>query len=234
MLNFKKIYLKYIVIYLLLTQAKGCSSFPQKSNTPPNIIFIMSDDHTSQAWGIYGGVLEKYAVNQNIKRLAQEGVVLDNAFCTNSICVPSRASILTGQYSHVNQVYNLTDALDPNRENVAQLIQKSGYQTALVGKWHLKDKPSGFDFFNILPGQGRYKNPILKNNENWEFGNKGGKEYEGFSSDVIMEESIKWLDQRDKEKPFMLMTHFKATHEPFDYPDPVSYTHLTLPTNREV
>ena len=115
MLNFKKIYLKYNVIYLLLLVATGCSSFPQKSNTPPNIIFIMSDDHTSQAWGIYGGVLEKYAVNQNIKRLAQEGVVLDNAFCTNSICVPSRASILTGQYSHVNQVYNLTDALDPNR-----------------------------------------------------------------------------------------------------------------------
>ena len=119
MLNFKKIYLKYIVIYLLLSLTMGCVSFiPQKSETPPNIIFIMSDDHTSQAWGIYGGVLEKYAVNQNIKRLAQEGVVLDNAFCTNSICVPSRASILTGQYSHVNQVYNLTDALDPSRENV--------------------------------------------------------------------------------------------------------------------
>ena len=179
----------------------------------------MSDDHTSQAWGIYGGVLEQYAVNKNIKRLAEEGVVLDNAFCTNSICVPSRASILTGQYSHINQVYNLTDALDPKRENVAKLIQKSGYQTALVGKWHLKDKPSGFDYFNILPGQGRYNNPILKNKDNWEFGNKGGKEYKGFSSDVIMEESLKWLDKRDKKKPFMLMTHFKATHEPFDYPE---------------
>jgi arylsulfatase A-like enzyme len=146
-------------------------------------------------------------------------MVLDNAFSTNSICVPSRASILTGQYSHINQVYNLTDALDPNRENVAKLIQKSGYQTAIVGKWHLKDKPSGFDYFNILPGQGRYNNPILKNKDNWEFGNKGGKEYKGFSSDVIMEESLKWLDKRDKKKPFMLMTHFKATHEPFDYPE---------------
>ena len=92
----------------------------------------MSDDHTSQAWGIYGGVLEQYAVNQNIKRLAAEGVVLDNAFCTNSICVPSRASVLTGQYSHNNQVFTLTDALDPNRQNVARLIQKSGYQTALI------------------------------------------------------------------------------------------------------
>ncbi|MGB2435328.1 MAG: sulfatase-like hydrolase/transferase, partial [Flavobacteriaceae bacterium] len=191
----------------------------KKKQLPPNIIFVMSDDHTSQAWGIYGGVLEQYAVNQNIKRLAEEGVVLDNAFCTNSICVPSRASILTGQYSHNNQVYTLTDVLHPHQQNVAQLIQKTGYQTALIGKWHLKDKPSGFDHFNILPGQGRYHNPILKNNDNWEYGNKGGNEYKGFSSDVIMDESLKWLDQRDKEKPFMLMTHFKATHEPFDYPE---------------
>ena len=196
-----------------------CTSQTKIQNPPPNIIFVMSDDHTSQAWGIYGGVLEKYAINNNIKRLASEGVVLDNAFCTNSICVPSRASILTGQYSHKNQVFTLADALDPNRQNVAQLIQKSGYQTALIGKWHLKNKPSGFDFFNILPGQGRYHNPILKNKENWEYGNKGGKEYEGFSADVIMDESLDWLNQRDKQKPFMLMTHFKATHEPFDYPE---------------
>jgi arylsulfatase A-like enzyme len=208
----------YIIFLTLIVL--GCTNpTTQKKEQRPNIIFVMSDDHTSQAWGIYGGVLENYAINQNIKRLATEGVVLENAFCTNSICVPSRASILTGQYSHNNQVYTLTDALDPNRQNVAQLIQKSGYQTALIGKWHLKDKPSGFDFFNILPGQGRYNNPILKNNDNWEYGNKGGKPYDGFSSDVIMDESLKWLDQRDKEKPFMLMTHFKATHEPFDYPE---------------
>ena len=180
---------------------------------------MMSDDHTSQAWGIYGGVLEKYAINQNIKRLAAEGVVLENAFCTNSICVPSRASILTGQYSHKNQVYTLTDALEPDQLNVAKILRKSGYQTALIGKWHLKKQPSGFDYFNVLPGQGRYNDPLLKDINNWEDGNKGGKVYEGFSSDVIMDESIKWLDQRDKDKPFMLMTHFKATHEPFDYPD---------------
>jgi arylsulfatase A-like enzyme len=180
---------------------------------------MMSDDHTSQAWGIYGGVLEKYAINKNIKRLAAKGVVLENAFCTNSICVPSRASILTGQYSHKNQVYTLTDALEPDKLNVAKILRKFGYQTALVGKWHLKKQPSGFDYFNVLPGQGRYNNPLLKDIHNWEDGNKGGRVFEGFSSDVIMDESIKWLDQRDKDKPFMLMTHFKATHEPFDYPD---------------
>ena len=122
---------------------------------------MMSDDHTSQAWGIYGGVLEKYAINKNIKRLAAKGVVLENAFCTNSICVPSRASILTGQYSHKNQVYTLTDALEPDKLNVAKILRKFGYQTALVGKWHLKKQPSGFDYFNVLPGQGRYNNPLL-------------------------------------------------------------------------
>jgi len=197
----------------------ACGPSPIKKQLPPNIIFIMSDDHTSQAWGVYGGVLQNYAANKNIQRLVAEGVVLDNAFCTNSICVPSRASVLTGQYSHNNKVYTLNDALDPNRKNVAQLLQKSGYQTAIVGKWHLKEKPSGFDYFNILPGQGRYHNPILKDKNNWEYGKKGGKEYEGFSADVIMDESLKWLDQREKDKPFMLMTHFKATHEPFDYPE---------------
>jgi arylsulfatase A-like enzyme len=210
--NLKRIYLICLILI-------ACGPSPIKKQLPPNIIFIMSDDHTSQAWGVYGGVLQNYAVNQNIQRLVAEGVVLENAFCTNSICVPSRASVLTGQYSHNNKVYTLNDALDPNRKNVAQLLQKSGYQTAIVGKWHLKEKPSGFDYFNILPGQGRYHNPVLKDKNNWEYGNKGGKEYEGFSADVIMDESLKWLDQREKDKPFMLMTHFKATHEPFDYPE---------------
>ena len=148
----KTIVLNSKLILILCLTVFGCvTSISEKQNQSPNIIFIMSDDHTSQAWGIYGGVLEKYAINQNIKRLAAEGVVLDNAFCTNSICVPSRASILTGQYSHMNQVYTLSDALHAHQLNVAQLIQKSGYQTALIGKWHLKDKPSGFDHFNILP-----------------------------------------------------------------------------------
>ena len=224
--------MRLMSLYLLFFFVINClNSQTKKKSRLPNIIFIMSDDHTSQAWGIYGGVLEKFAINKNIKRLAAEGVVLENAFSTNSICVPSRASILTGQYSHKNQVFTLADALDPNRQNVARLIQKSGYQTALIGKWHLKEKPSGFDYFNILPGQGRYKNPILKNKNNWQYGNKGGKEYNGFSSDVIMDQSLKWLDQRDKEKPFMLMTHFKATHEPFDYPERFKnlFKNLTLP-----
>ncbi|NBS19481.1 MAG: acetylglucosamine-6-sulfatase, partial [Flavobacteriia bacterium] len=198
-----------IKIYLLLLLVFTACTLPsaEKNSIPPNIVFMMSDDHTSQAWGIYGGVLEQYAKNENIKRLSQSGVVLDNAFCTNSICVPSRASILTGQYSHRNGVYTLSDGLDSKRQNVAKILQKSGYQTALIGKWHLKNKPSGFDYFNVLPGQGRYHNPVLKDSQNWEDGQKGGKVYPGFSADVIMEESLKWLEGRDPHKPFMIMTH---------------------------
>lgn len=102
----------------------------------PNILFILSDDHTSQTWGIYGGVLAGYAMNDNIERLASEGVVLDNCFCTNSISAPSRASILTGRYSHTNGVYTLDDTLSTGLPTIATVLQASGYNTALVGKWH--------------------------------------------------------------------------------------------------
>ena len=185
----------------------------------PNILFIMSDDHTSQAWGIYGGVLDEVIQNPNIKRLAKEGTVLENAFCTNSICTPSRGSIMTGQYSHKSGIYNLRDPLSPDKDNVAKELQKGGYQTALVGKWHLHSRPSGFDYFNVLPNQGRYWNPKLKTDENWEDGGQGGKEYKGFSTDVITDLTLDWLDKREKGQPFFMMCHFKATHEPFDYPE---------------
>lgn len=191
----------------------------QQDKSPPNILFIMADDHTSQAWGIYNGVLDEYVKNNGIKYLAENGTVLNNMFCTNSICVPSRASILTGQYSHLNGVYTLADNLNPDSLNVAKILKKNGYQTALVGKWHLKKEPSGFDFYKVLPGQGKYNNPVFKTKENWEDGYKGGKQEPGFSADVIGDSSIEWLKKRKSKKPFFLMTHFKATHEPFDYPE---------------
>ncbi|WP_303005117.1 sulfatase-like hydrolase/transferase, partial [Bacteroides congonensis] len=103
----------------------------------PNILFILSDDHTSQAWGIYGGILADYAHNENIRRLANEGVVLDNCFCTNSISAPSRASILTGLYSHRNGLYTLADSLDTSIPTLATALQANGYNTGLVGKWHI-------------------------------------------------------------------------------------------------
>ncbi len=209
-----------MTLYLLILVAAAfslwsCSTHKQR----PNILFIMSDDHTSQAWGIYNGILDKYAKSNHIRRLAREGVVLNNVFCTNSICVPSRASILTGQYSHQNNVYTLADALDPDSNNIAKVLQRAGYETAVIGKWHLKKRPSGFDHFLVLPGQGIYNDPKLKSKDNWEDANAGGKVFQGFSADVIGDQSIEWLKNRKSNRPFFLMTHFKATHEPFDYPD---------------
>lgn len=129
----------------------------------PNILFILSDDHTSQSWGIYGGVLAEYARNENIRRLASEGCVLDNCFCTNSISAPSRATILTGAYSHLNGVYTLSDSFDPGQDNIAKQMQEGGYQTALVGKWHLKTQPQGFDYYSVFHDQGEYRDPTFIN-----------------------------------------------------------------------
>lgn len=188
--------------------------FARRSQSKPNILFIMADDHTSQAIGCYGLRLSEYAHTKNIDRIAAEGALLKNCFCTNSICVPSRASILTGQYSHINGVRELSDKLDPEADNVAKHLQRSGYETAIIGKWHLKMQPAGFDYYNVLRGQGRYNNPIL-----YELGRdfkSGGREHKGHSTDVITDLSLDWLRNRNApEKPFCLMCHFKAVHEPF-------------------
>ncbi|MBC9796893.1 sulfatase family protein [Sinomicrobium weinanense] len=193
----------------------------EDQSTKPNILFILSDDHTSQAWGIYGGLLRDYVKNDNIKRLAGEGAVLDNAFCTNSICSPSRASILTGQYSHINQVYTLREPLPKGHPNIAKELTANGYQTAIIGKWHLDRQPEGFGYFNVLPGQGRYWDPIFKTKDTWTDGADGskGKIYKGFSTDIIADLTIEHLQERDTTKPFFMLCSFKATHEPFDYPE---------------
>lgn len=213
-------YFKYLFLTSCLLTIYSCKT-PTKENShdKPNIIFIMSDDHTSQAWGIYGGILKDYVHTPNISKLAKQGVVLNNSFCTNSICTPSRASILTGQYSNKNGVYTLNDALSPDSLNIAKVVKKADYQTALIGKWHLKKEPSGFDYYNILHDQGRYWDPILRTSENFHKEASEWDVHKGFSTDVIADLSIEWLDKRDPDKPFMLMTHFKATHEPFDYPE---------------
>ena len=186
----------------------------EKSSQKPNIIFIMADDHTGQAIGCYDLRLSEYAPTNNIDRIGKEGAILKNCFCTNSICVPSRASILTGQYSHINGVKTLSGKLSPETDNVAKHLQTAGYETAVIGKWHLKEKPAGFDYYNVLRGQGRYHNPILFANEaDWE---NGGKVYAGHSTDVITDISLEWLKNRTKtQDPFFLMCHFKAVHEPF-------------------
>jgi arylsulfatase A-like enzyme len=180
----------------------------------PNILFIMADDHTSQAWGCYGSRLAPYAPTRNIDRIRNEGALLSNCFCTNSICVPSRASILTGQYSHINGATTLAGRLAPETDNLAKRLKAAGYDTALVGKWHLKDQPAGFDYYNVLRGQGRYTNPILfESGKAW----KGkGQVHQGHSTDVITDLALDWLNDRAAQAdPFCLMVHFKAVHEPF-------------------
>jgi len=211
--------IKAIVYFSFVFMLLGCSITKNKEYSRPNILFIMSDDHTSQAWGIYGGILKDYVQNTNIQRLANEGIVLNNVFCTNSICVPSRGTILTGQYSNRNGIYTLNDALEPDSLNVAKLLKANGYQTAIIGKWHLKKEPTGFDYYNVLYDQGRYWDPILRTKENFYKDSNEWDVHKGFSTDVITDLSLKWLDSIDSSKPFMLMTHFKAVHEPFDYPD---------------
>ena len=208
----------------ILPVTAGCTD--QAPPKHPNILFILSDDHTSQSWGIYGGILAPYAANDNIARLAAEGCVLDNAFCTNSISVPSRAAILTGQYSHLNGVYTLDDALRPEQDNIAKRLQQAGYRTALIGKWHLKKEPAGFDYYSVFHDQGTYRDPVFKTAENWMDDDKGvgGAVEKGFSTDLVTDKAIRWIKERDRTKPFSVFCHFKATHEPCDFPE--RFAHL--------
>ncbi|MBB4078004.1 arylsulfatase A-like enzyme [Lewinella aquimaris] len=218
-------------LILLTTVCIGSATLHGQDRERPNILFIISDDHTAQAWGIYGGILEDIAHTPNIKRLAAEGTVLEHCLVSNSICTPSRATILTGQYSHVNGVTTLGAGLAPQYNNIAKELQRGGYQTSVIGKWHLKQEPAGFDYYCVLPGQGEYWNPVMKTAENWQDYSKGGRPYTGFSSDIIADMTIDWIEQRDTTRPFMAMTHFKATHEPFDYPERFShlYRDVELP-----
>ena len=211
---------KLIVYSLIGFLLIGCQNVQKKegSNQKPNILFIMSDDHASNAISAYGSRLAEIAPTPNIDRIANEGMLLNNVLCTNAICTPSRAVILTGQYSHKNGVYTLKDNIDTEADNVAKQLQNAGYATAMIGKWHLHNEPSGFDYYNVLPGQGRYINPILKEKgKQWQHHNKGGEVYKGYTTDVITDESIKWLDKRDKSKPFFLMSHHKAPHGLWQY-----------------
>ncbi|WP_321474957.1 sulfatase [uncultured Paludibaculum sp.] len=188
-------------------KAAGAAAAPAlaKATRRPNILYIMADDHAAHAISAYGSTIVE---TPNIDRIGRDGVRLDNCFCTNSICTPSRAVILTGQYSHVNGVKTLNDPLDPARQNVAKLLQAGGYATAMIGKWHLHKEPTGFDYWNILPGQGAYYDP-----EFIEMGQP--KKHQGYCTDLITDFSVNWLKQRPKDKPFFLMCHHKAPHRPW-------------------
>ena len=174
----------------------------------PNILFVMSDDHAVPALGAYGGGLIS---TPNLDRLANEGVRFDAAFVTNSICTPSRAVILTGKHSHVNGVLTLSDTFDGSQQTVAKLLRAAGYYTGMVGKWHLKSEPTGFDEYAVLPGQGLYYDPVLRHTGEW----PEAERHEGYVTDVITDQALRFLDDRPKDKPFFLMYHHKAPHDVF-------------------
>ena len=180
----------------------------------PNIIFIMTDDHASHAMSCYGSRINK---TPNLDRIAKEGMLFNNSFCTNSICAPCRAVILTGKYSHINGIIDNRKKFDGTQQTFPKLLQKVGYKTAMIGKWHLKTDPTGFDYWNVLPGQGAYYNPAMK-----EMGQQ--RKYTGYVTDIITDHALRWLKERDQDKPFCLMYQHKAPHRRWE-PGP---NHLTM------
>ena len=181
----------------------------------PNIVFILADDHTTQAITCYGGPLAEYAKTQHIDRLAAEGVRLTHCFCNNSICTPSRASILTGEYSHRNGAYLLDQPLDVDSVTFPELLQEAGYQTGLFGKWHLVNRPKGFDDYRIVPRQGRYQDPQFLSPKSDEL-----TTIKGWSTDVITDLTIDFIKSAKPHHPILVMCQYKATHDPWASREP--------------
>jgi len=188
----------------------------------PNILWVMSDDHAAHAISAYGGRLAEVAPTPNLDRLANEGMRFTNAFITNSICAPSRATIWTGKYSHLNGVYKLT-GLDQSQPTLPKYMQAHGYQTGIVGKYHLRTNPLGFDHWSILPGQGKYHDTefVEMGDEDASGVVAKGKRtaYSGWhSTDIITRKALDWFkDERDPDKPFFYMLHYKAPHDLWEH-----------------
>ena len=196
-------YLMSVVLFGFILFAISCTQVRKEEVVKrPNIIYIMCDDHGHQAMSCYSGILNQ---TPNIDRIANEGVIFTRSFVTNSICAPSRAVMLTGKFSHINGHRDNTQVFDGSQATFPKLLQEAGYETAMIGKWHLGSDPTGFDYWNILPGQGDYYNPDFI-----EMGKKS--RVEGYVTNLITDFSLNWLETRDKEKPFCLLLHHKAPH----------------------
>lgn len=178
------------------------------TNNRPNILFILTDDHASHAMSCYGSRINE---TPNLDWIANEGMRFNNCFCTNSICGPSRAVILSGTYNHINGMTTLATKFDGRQVTFPKLMQAEGYQTAVIGKWHLGhggvSDPTGFNYWNVLLSQGDYQNPTMS-----EMGET--KQYLGYATDLITDFSLDWLEARDRDRPFLLMRHHKAPHRP--------------------
>ena len=200
--------MKAALLRLLCLTALALPSLAAETKRP-NVLFIFCDDLASQAISAYG---EKRQLLEtpNLDRVAKEGMRFNRCLVTNSICGPCRATILTGKYSHLNGFYNNSNStFDGAQQTFPKLVQKAGYQTAIIGKWHLQSDPTGFDYWNILPGQGAYYNPVMIR-----MGEK--VTHTGYVTDLITDDSIEWLKKRDKTKPFILMTQHKAPHREWE------------------
>ena len=179
------------------------------AGTQPNILFIMADDHAWQAVSSYGE--SRHLIETpNIDRIGKEGVKFDHCMVPNALCGPARAAIITGTYSHINGFYNNSNSrFDGTQITFPKLLQKAGYQTAMIGKWHLESDPTGFDHWEILPGQGIYYNPPMIRD--------GTKvKHEGYVTEIITDLSLDWLKHRDSSKPFMLLCWQKAPHREWE------------------
>jgi len=174
----------------------------------PNIVWIFSDDHSFQTIGAYGGRFQKYNPTPTIDKLAREGMRFERAYVGNSICAPSRATLLTGKHSHINgkMINNRNNPFNHDQPQFQKMLQKNGYQTVMIGKIHIDGKFQGFDYWEVLPGQGRYNNPTF-------ITAKGKTHYKGYVTDIVTDRALNWLkNERDPNKPFMIMIHHKAAH----------------------
>ncbi len=199
----------FLAAALSASAAIALPSWVSAAPKPPNIVFLLSDDHAWQAISAYGD--SRHLIETpNIDRLAKQGMRFDRCLVPNPLCGPSRACILTGTYNHVNGFVNNTNRkFDGSQTTFPKLLQKAGYQTAVIGKWHLETDPTGFDFWQIVPGQGVYYNPPMIRN--------GAKvPTTGYATDIITDTSIDWLEHRDKSKPFVLLSWHKAPHRAWE------------------
>lgn len=211
-------FLKAVGLGALAMTVPGCSEPSNRlqrvtendKRKKPNILFIMSDDHAAPAISAYGGFLSEVAKTPNLDRISDEGMRFNNCFCTNSICTPSRATILTGKYGHKNGCRTLGVRFDGSQQTFPKLLQKAGYYTGMIGKWHLKSDPTGFDYWNVLPGQGRYFDPVMI-----EMGQK--KQHNGYVTDIITGHVLEFLQKRPEDQPFYLCYHNKGPHDMWEY-----------------
>ena len=196
--------MKHVAFVTLSLLGSCATAMAAEPASRPNILFIFCDDLTNQAVSAYGHPL-KLLDTPHIDRIAREGMRFDRCVVPNSLCGPSRAVIQTGKYSHINGFFRNGNRFDGSQQTMPKLLQQAGYQTAVIGKWHLESDPTGFDHWHILPGQGRYYNPpMIRDGQR--------VEHSGYTTDLIADFSIEWLQNRDKSKPFLLMSQHKAPH----------------------